>query len=351
MEKFDSITHFLQSGGFEYRVFDMGRKLIPMSNKDFDDFENQKEAYPYPLQQKAWFALLFWSSEDGSEPVIWFLQFPIDEMGFLKQEARDGFLIDLLEQAGKNIQANLSGGNADDDLRGSPYAFKPQEDRLAMIHAFSNKSLGREASRYYQATREYLLGSLGFDQWQFLGLQGIADVVVNLEQNENAKILAKALPLMPDVPLAAFCRALENAHPEGVLIEALVSRLDQEIVNNKAGDSLLLSVLLRAISGSQVKEVREFTYLKVLNSSMGSELEVLVAISARSWGDLRCLDVLSVFMANLARQDQVAFNVVLTDLLMIPEVKGFLLSELEALKNMGEFKSRLSNFYDEVKSK
>lgn len=356
MEKFDSISHFLQSGGFEYRVFDMGRRLVAISNKDFDAIENQHKVYPYPLQKKAWLALLFWSKDDESEPVIWFLKFPIDEMGFLKQDARDGFLIGLLEQAGKNIQANLSVGNAEadgnpeDGLKESPFAFRPQEDRLALFHAIASKTLGRDPSRYYQATREYLLGNLGFDQWHFLGLQGIADVVANLDQDDNELVLAEALSLLPDVPLESFCRALENVSYEGLLSQALVLRLDQELADDDLDNCLLLSMLIRALAGSQVKKDRVSAFLKVLNSFAGKEIEVLVAISARSWCDLYHTEILNVFMANLAEQGQEAFNAVLTDLLMIPDVKSFLLEKLKTLQKTTDLESRLSKFLEGVKS-
>jgi len=78
MEKFDSISHFLQSGNFEYRVYDMGRKVWEIPNAFFSQIENQQQQYPYPFQQKAWLALLFWPKSKQNEAVIWFLQFPVD---------------------------------------------------------------------------------------------------------------------------------------------------------------------------------------------------------------------------------------------------------------------------------
>ena len=105
MEKFDSITDFLKTEDFNYRVYDMGRKVYPISNQDFEQIEKQEQLFPYPFQQKSWLALLFWPENKEDQAVIWFLQFPIDELGYLKQQSRDAFLIDLLEQTGKNIQA------------------------------------------------------------------------------------------------------------------------------------------------------------------------------------------------------------------------------------------------------
>ena len=59
MQKFDSISHFLQTEAFNYRIFDLGRKVLSIENGLFSEIENQKAFYPYPFQQKAWLALLF----------------------------------------------------------------------------------------------------------------------------------------------------------------------------------------------------------------------------------------------------------------------------------------------------
>lgn len=344
MEKFDSITHFLQSGEFEYRVFDMGRKLVSISIGDFEKIENQVTVYPYPLQQKAWLALLFWSKSKKKGPVIWFLQFPVDEMGYLKQDARDGFLMGLLEQAGKNIQAKLSGDGEVDELSESPYAFKPQEDRLALFHAFAAKALNQEPSRYYQATREYLIGRLGFDQWQFLGLQGIADVAANLNQDNNEAVLAKAIPSLPNTPLESFCRALENVELKGELAQALISRLEQMLEQSNSGELLLQSMLLRALSGAQPKELRQKILITILNSLVGREIEILAAISGRAWKDLHSSPILTLFMKNLAMQSQIAFNAILTDLMMIPGMREVVLDQLRDPHREEKLTHRLSEF-------
>ena len=86
-----------------------------------------------------------------------FLQFPIDELGYLKQSSRDAFLIDLLEQTGKNIQAKQKGEDVEDELKESPFAFKPREDRLAMFHALATVTLGQKTPhKHYQYAHDYL---------------------------------------------------------------------------------------------------------------------------------------------------------------------------------------------------
>jgi len=74
---------------------------------------------------------------------IWFLSFPIDELGLLKLESRDGFVRDLISNIGENMQAHLEGGIAKDSLKESPFSFKPREDRLAMFHALATVEFAR----------------------------------------------------------------------------------------------------------------------------------------------------------------------------------------------------------------
>jgi len=358
-EKFDSITHFLQTGGFHYRIFDMGRKISRISDKVFESIEGQKQAYPAPFQKKAWLALLFWRDKKQSEAVIWFLQFPIDELGFLKQEARDAFLIDLLEQTGKNIQAKQQGKAALDELKESPFAFKPNPDRLAMFHALAIKELDQRPSQYYQHTRDYLSGDTGYEQWQFLGLQGIADVVARLGEEGNDELLAKAINVMPEAPLVSFCSALENVKPKGSLANALIEKLKS--VNTEgtpphfctAGSSAeleansnnqLVAMLLRALSGAEPEDLRRGILLDVLAPPLGEDIEVLAAISGRAWNDLRDQSIRQAFIVNLAAQNQRAFDAILSDLMMIPDMRGLLLGDMKKDDQPAGLVNKLNKF-------
>ncbi len=359
-EKFGSITHFLQTGGFHYRVFDMGRKISRFSSEEFESIEGQKQAYPAPFQKKAWFALLFWEGGKQNEATIWFLQFPIDELGFLKQEARDAFLIDLLEQTGKNIQAKQQGKQALDELKESPFAFKPNPDRLAMLHAFATKALDQQPSHYYQHTRDYLSGSAGYEQWQFLGLQGIADVVARLDEEGNEDLLAKAIGLMPEAPLVSFCSALENIKPQGSLAQALIIKLEEctpppfYMMNDNAepeasANTQLISMLIRALSGAKPKNLRQNTLQEVLMSPVGKDIEIIAAISGRAWNDLRDKSVLKVFVANLAGQNQMAFDAILSDLMMIPDMRELILAEMKEGNQPIGLSERLDQFMINMK--
>ena len=56
-KQLESISSFLEMSGFQYRVFDMGRKIQRISNQKFAAIESQQELYPYPFQQKAWLSI------------------------------------------------------------------------------------------------------------------------------------------------------------------------------------------------------------------------------------------------------------------------------------------------------
>lgn len=352
MKKFDSISHFLETGGFSYQIFDMGRKVTPISNDAFQKIENQEYAYPSPFQQKAWIALLFWTDESDEEknPVIWFLKFPIDEMGFLKQDARDSFLIGLLEQAGNNIQAKQLGEVSQDDLNESPFAFKPQADRLAIFHALATKKLGQLPSQYYQFAHDYLTDDIAFDQWHFLGLQGIADVVVRLDHDTNEALLVQAIACMPNEPLFNFCQLLENATLSEELAQSLKNKLLETLDEDNSDLLALQSMLVRALTGTRSENMRRDLLMLVLESSIGKEIEILAAISGRAWDDLRQNELLERFVLNLASQDQMAFNAILADLMMIPDMKELVLAQMRMPDRPVELSLKLSEFMMALKS-
>lgn len=350
MEKFDSISHFLQTESFQYRIYDMGRKVCEISSTLFEQVENQQSLYPYPFQQKAWLALLFWPEAKEEEAVIWFLQFPIDELGFLKQASRDAFLIDVLEQTGKNIQAKQKGNEIKDGLGESPFAFKPREDRLAMFHALATVTLGQKPSQHYQYAHDYISNKdgLGFEHWQFLGLQGIADLVSRLQSDENEVALCAAIEELPEMPLNSFAHALENIEISSDIFNALVSRLTLEL-EESSPNIPVVSALVRSISSYAPLNGEKFSILnKVLASPISLEIELMAAISGRSWLDLRDAKLLSLFLNKLAEQEQMAFSAILADLIMIPDMRELVLAEVRSETRSLQLATKFGEFMQVV---
>ena len=343
MEQLESISSFLEMSGFQYRVFDMGRKIQRISNQKFEAIESQKELYPYPFQQKAWLAILLWDEKKKQEPVIWFLSFPIDEMGLLKLESRDAFIRDLVENVGENMQANLQGGEHKDTLKESPFSFKPREDRLAVFHALATVELKQPPSQHYEHTREYLSGKVGFDQWQFLGLQGVADVIARLSQEGNAAHLASAIPKLPDMPLDTFMQALEHVKFSGPLSAAVVSRLQAEAAK-EAPQPPLLASLLRALSSSEAKQSRVDLITQLLDSELAGNIDLLAAISGRCWLDLYDESLLQSFLEAASLQEQNVFNILLVDLMTLPDMRPKVLAGLRNPERSAALSKKIGGF-------
>lgn len=329
MEKFDSISHFLQSGEFEYRIYDMGRKVWEIPSALFTQIENQQQQYPYPFQRRAWLALLFWPRDKQQQAVIWFLQFPVDELGFLKQTSRDAFLIDLLEQTGKNIQAKQTGEKIEDGLHKSSFAFKPREDRLAMLHAIATTILDQPPSSHYQYAHDYLCtkaaGGPGLEQWQFLGLQGLSDVIARLHIDNNESLLANAIAKMPEMPLSSYAEALENVDFGEALVKALFTRINAELAKDEVNIALL-AILIRAISACPSSKEKISILRHILHTPHAVEIEIIAAISGRSWRDLENDNLRQAFIEKLAEQEQVAFTAIIADLIMLPGMRELVLN-------------------------
>ncbi|RVU84275.1 DUF3549 family protein [Leucothrix sargassi] len=343
-KQLESISGFLEMSGFQYRVYDMGRKIQRISNQKFAAIESQEELYPFPFQQKAWLAILLWDDAKKEEPVIWFLSFPIDEMGLLKLESRDAFIRDLVENVGENMQANLQGGEHKDTLKESPFSFKPREDRLAVFHALATVELTQPPSQHYEHAREYLSGKVGFDQWQFLGLQGVADVIARLSQEGNAANLASALPKLPDMPLDTFMQALEHVKFSGQLSAAVVTRLQAE-ADKESPQPPLLASLLRALSSSEAKQSRVDLIRQFLsNEKLATNIDLLAAISGRCWLDLHDETLLHSFLEAAALQEQNVFNILLVDLMTLPDMRAKVLSGLRNPERSAGLSKRIGGF-------
>lgn len=333
-----SISDFLQASGFSYQIYDLGRRVQPIPQTVFADIEQQTVAYPYPLQQAAWLGVIFYRDDTAQdktqqEPVIWFLKFPLDEMGLLKIEARDGFLQQLLKHLGENIKALHDGEQLTDALQESPFAFKPKQERLAMFHALVTQTLGLPPSQYYSHVQDYLRGQLGFEQWAFLGLQGIADLVARLAANDeapqqsNQQLLSQAIAQLPDTPLIMFAQLLENVVIDEILSEALQQRLHQALAQQE--NLGLIVALLQGLSNANQATLRYAVWRQLLSSAYAKQIDVLVVLSGRAWRDLLHDDLLAHYLEQAAQGEQAHFNALLLDLMALPDMRPAILTLME----------------------
>ena len=171
MSTITSLSDFFQQSGFQFRIFDMGRRICAIDSDDFRAIENTQLAYPYPMQRQAWIGLLGWPTNDNEKHFIWFLRLPLDETGHIAFAARD----DLLRRLVKMADQGLNGSDEEDmqaSMGDNPFGYKPTDDRMAVFHAKAHKLLGLAPSQYYEHARDYFAGKVDIEQWSFVGLQG-----------------------------------------------------------------------------------------------------------------------------------------------------------------------------------
>ena len=150
----------------------------------------------------------------------------LDERGLLIPAERDYLLDRLLESA----QARQRGDDPQAFLRDNPHAFTPRDDRMALFHARLSADLGRPPSRFYGHALAYFHGSRGWDQWEFVGYQGIADVACR----HDAEPLDAAIERLPAQPLIALCHCLESQQIGDSLEVALRARLTRTLQEDPA---------------------------------------------------------------------------------------------------------------------
>jgi len=312
-----TLNSFLRQAGAEVLIFDVGRRIGRLEPETWEQFEAATVPYPLPLQRKAWVGLVQIAPEpgtaDAAEPVIWFLRLSLDEQGLLVQAERDYLLQRLLESA----QARGNGQDDQDFLADNPYAFQPRQDRMALFHALLSHELNLPASRFYAHAAEYLGGEHDWDQWNFVGYQGIADAACRLADTT----LARAIPQLPDEPLVALCHCLESRAITGELRDALIDRLDKAAAPavNATGT---VAALVRALAGSASQAETQQAVQRLLQTPVGGDIEVLVAISGRAWELLGEPAMRESYLQRLATNShgQAAFRQCIDDLLSLPSL-------------------------------
>ncbi len=324
MSKMPTITEFLENNSTKMRLFDMGRRVTKISHEQFLKFEHCKVSYPFPLQQKAWFGVLF--QDQKREPFIWFLHLPLDELGQIMPAARDDFLHRLLERMNNNLQAEKEGRQLESALKDNPYCFKPKDDRLAIFHAKASLAFKQQSSKFYTHAHQYFSGDLGWDQWSFVGYQGIADIAVRLNKDNNSQHLSQAIPQLPAAPFEALCHCLENEEITLEITQALLDRVKQ-VLSEKTPTPAIISSAIRGVSQSCSANLRRELLHNILNRPDICTPDVLIAISGRAWESLKEAETGQLYLNRLAESSagQPFFSQCLADLLYLPGMREPLL--------------------------
>ncbi len=325
-----SVSAFLKQAGIRFVVYDLGRRIQKLGSRQFARIENGQLPYPLPFQQHAWLGLVGWSAADRTRHFIWFVKLPLDELGLVSPTARDEVLHYLLDKAGATLLQSATDEPAPGSHDDLPHGFKPREESMAMFHARAAQLLGQPPSRYYAHARDYLAGKQGFDQWAFVGLQGLAEVVARLEEDDNLAILTRAIAHLPAAPLNQVCRFLEHMPIPAGLTNEIIRHCPPDCSNEEQRYRTVAAI--RAMSASHAGDQLQ-TYLQdVLDSTCRTDIEVLAAISGRCWETLKQPRLAQLYLEALAQnqQGQNAFEYLLLDLLAIPGMREPLLAALRA---------------------
>jgi hypothetical protein len=352
MQPLATLTEFLEASGCRLHLFDMGRRVVSIPRDRFVDFETNKLPYPLPLRQQAWFGLLFHDLDDSAaESFVWFLRFPLDEQAKLVLAARDGLIQRLLESLDKTDDQATRNARMQAALQDNPHAFQPKSERMAMFHAKVTAALRQPASRYYSHVCDYFSGHLGWDQWAFLGYQGIADLAARLDQDGNQERLTAAIPKLPAAPLEALCHCLENVVIPPDIAQALLART-QATLAQSAPDPQILEACLRGIACTSATALRQDLIGAVLCHDEARRSDLLVAISGRAWEALLDIRLRDQFLERLANNDRGVefFNSVLSDLLFLPDIRANLLSGLRQADRSERLSAAIGGFFQAIKA-
>jgi hypothetical protein len=347
MNTIATLTEFIESGGLALAFSDMGRRISTIPREQFLTFEKAGTPYPLPLQQQAWLALtLSDPAQQQIEPMIWFIRFPLDEQGKLSLCARDEFMHCLLESLGSKPQTD----GMERALQNNPYAFQPKPERLAIFHARMTRNLSRPASRFYDHAKAYFDGQLGWDQWSFIGYQGIADLAARFDQHGNTRRLAKSIPSLPPSPLEALCHCLENEAIPDTIADALAQRGFASL-QQKTPNPQVLSAVVRGLSQSRDASTRNDFIDQLLGHPISRRSDLLAAIAGRAWESLEDGSLRRRYLERLADNEvgQGFFNGIMSDLLYLPATRPAMQTSLRDADRTPRLSQVIGTFFSQIR--
>jgi hypothetical protein len=326
MHTIHTLTQLVNQSHCQYLVFDLGRRINLIDTQEFAKVELGQQPYPYPIQRRAKFAIVYWN--ETKQPWIWFLNFELDERGLLKTADVGQFIKYVLEAMGTRLTQNLT-KQQQEKLANNPYTFKPTEEKMSVLHSLVRTKLDLSASQYYEHAQHYFKGGLGWNNWQTVGIQGITDICARLSKEQNHTHVLKALPHLPTPPLYALLGALEHVELTNKL-SVKIRDLAQAEMNKNEPDFFLLSALIRALSGANTEQLQQ-TVGQLLTRAELCHQEILIGIAGRCWQVLENRSKAELFLIRLAQtHDQNVFNQLFADLVMIPKLRMILLPLLHS---------------------
>lgn len=315
MTRITTISEFLLEAGTEYRIVDMGRAFQLLDNQDFLNIETAANPAPFPRQQMMWLGILFWNKSLSSQHYIWFIKLPLDEQGKVVTAQRDQFLNIVVEALGTELLKD----DSEKSLPDNPFLFTPNQAQLADFNSFAKQLLGLAPGQFYMGAKNYIARP-DLHDWQSIAVQGLSDVVFNLNLDHNAKHIEQNFANYDQVVQHSLLASMENT----ALPEALNQFLFQQLIAARPEEKIF-NHLLRALTHFDgLAELR--ANLTTLLSQALSTPDTLIVIAGRHWRLLQDYQFLTEFMQEAARLD--LLPALYSDLVQIPGLRDIMLQRL-----------------------
>lgn len=315
--KIATISELLALSDSQYRIYDLGRRVDKISKEQFTQIESNQLAYPYPSKGHAFIAIAFWQKQ-LSQPFLWFVKIPLDEYGLLNQAARDHFIAIIIEALGSNITIDPS-EKQEQLLKNNPYHFTPPQYKLAALNSKIKLELKQPGSEHLYLFLQYIAGDLTWGNWQEIGVQGISDFAVRINEVGNTQLLISALPKLATEVLLPLCSALEN-EPLTVELSNSIINAYYEYEDNNNGIELQQH-LLRALSSS-CHQAHVIDFARELLVSKKPSTDILIILSGRCWLLWQKPELLMGYLECIVQmKNQPLFSAIFKDLVGIPVIR------------------------------
>ncbi|MEC8483437.1 MAG: DUF3549 family protein [Pseudomonadota bacterium] len=323
MQNIESLSDLFDAVGCKATFYDVGRYITKITPQQVVQFDKKQQIYPYSFRKQAWLAcVLTQSSGDNSatNQVIWFLRLPLDESGCLNLGTRDHFIKTIVDK----IMHKGAEQGVQEALEDNPYAFQPDQDRLASFHAILARDLKQPASEYLDAVLTYLRNTNASlsDDWQDLGIQGLADLAARNEKAGYEKEVIRALCSAPDDVRFPLCHALEHHLPSSAVVKAVSNEMTASGATPASA-----SHLIRAIARSDFPNdlfIPLFTMLGDITDCSDEQLELIAALVSKCPHWLTAQgQLLRIILEKLAHRDdaQLGFKHIVAELTQQPETR------------------------------
>lgn len=340
-----SLSEFLLHAGTDYRIFDVGRGVYPLTSQTFLDIENGKACPPRPRQQHAWYAVVFWQTNPLAQRYIWFVKFPLDEQGLLIQASRNHFLQIIVDALGNQI----AGEQGSDELPDNPYTFVPSQQLMAQFSAIARHTLNDPKSEALEQAQQYLQTPAIID-WQQLPVQAIADLAVSIDERQSVHII-NHFGQFSEPFLETLYSSLESVPLPENLHAFFIDKLLESAADTSQQAKTL--GLLRALSTPEFNPEVNQAINTLLDKTTTPDMHLLSVIAGRHDAQLdlltaqRFLEAAAIADAHGAFEHEL-FIGLFTDLVQIPTLRRTLLTLARAHRDNPVMQAPLTALFDKA---